>query len=262
MTGLQNSTVSIDSISNLVIEHAKILAAAIRGDEKLSGKDATILYLRCLSLGYILADRELHGSLSPSDRSSFADVLHIKLQGHLTELGLDRDTATRLLDSSIAELGIFASKLLPSRGESGFKGTLFWEFGRITSEDLNKSTISQLEASMATTEVGVELVQKLRPAQDKQQQNYSNKSPRKNTWKVVIGIIVAVIVVSWIVDSSNSSAQCESDLEFLKARVERSEQYLNERDRASSIAMEYHNEHIPQHNQYVDEYNTKLSECK
>lgn len=225
----------------------------------LEGVQATFI---SLSLMYILADRQAHLLLSPSQRREFSDKLLTKILDYLVnKVGTEKEPALKLLTVNIRALGRYASKLTPDSSDKGLAGTLFWEFGRIAEKRLPETGLSRVELSMLAMEAGSGLLDTLRPASDA-----SNKSSRGRSVLKAIAIVgAAVIAFAWLIDVSESSSRCKDEASLLKNRVERSEQYLNdaeERAKYNEFAVDTYNEHVPTHNRYVAEYNAKVAECK
>lgn len=242
------------------------LTNAINDSGKLSNLEGVHATFLSIALMYVLVDRQAHMSLSASQRVVFCDDLLDEIIEFLTDkLGTKREPSIKLLNTNIKLLGQFANKLAPAETDKGFKGTLFWEFGRTMEKRLENTELSQIELSMMAMEIGGDLVAELRPATNKRHHKSNKPSRKYNILKTIAIVGVAIIVLAWIIDTSEANSQCQDEVASLKRQVEISEKYLDEteeRARDSDVAVEYYNKHVPEHNKYVAAYNAKLAECR
>lgn len=259
------SSFDAHAVFTTVNHHALTLTNEIDGRSKLSNLEGVQATFMSIALMYILADRQAHISLSPSQRKDFSDELLERILNYLVDkVGTKREPSLKLLTANTVTLGQYASKLTPDSEDKGLAGTLFWEFGRIAEKRLPESGLSQIELSIMAMEVGGDLLDTLQPSTDDSRK--PSRSSRGHTALKAIAIAgVAIIVFAWLVDASESSSRCEEEATRLKDVVERSEQYLKEteeRAQYNEFAVDSYNEHIPTHNQYVADYNAKIAECK
>lgn len=259
------SSLDVHTAFTTVNRYGLMLTNKIDDGGKLSNLEGVQAIFMSLALMYILADRQAHISLSPSQRKDFSDELLARILNYLVDkVGTKKEPSLKLLTTNIRMLGRYASKLTPDSGDKGFAGTLFWEFGRIAEKRLPESGLSQVELSMMAMEVSGDLLDTLRSSTGGSKKP-SHSSRGRTVLKTIAIAGVAIIAFAWLVDVSESSSRCEEEAAHLKGVVERSEQYLKEteeRAEYSEVAVEYYNKHIPEHNQYVANYNAKIAECK
>jgi hypothetical protein len=146
--------------AELILRDAATLTEAIEDYRELDNAEYFMILTSAIALFYILLDRMAFSKMSENQRDNFSDLVLFYIQEDLAaNTGVNKDIIPKLINSNLKVFTPYSQRLYPDNKEDGMKGTLFWEYAKIISNDFELGPDAVLQIPLFAMRLGADFME-------------------------------------------------------------------------------------------------------